>query len=100
MNDGVAPAVTDRCLQIRRESKSDEPVQFLLFAPDLDEASIAPDGWSLPGLRVAVQRADGVALEQVQWMDHPRYGRCLEVRYSTPATMAEGALALTLRPKL
>jgi hypothetical protein len=100
LNDGVAPAVTDRCLQIRRESKSDEPVQFLLSAPDLDEASIAPDDWSLPGLHVAVRRADGVTLERVQWIDHPRYGRCLEVRYSTPATMAEGAQVLTLRPKL
>lgn len=99
VNDGVAPEVLDGSLQIRRESKSDEPIQFLLFAPDLDEASIAPDRWSLPGLRVAVQLATGVALEQVQWIDHPRYGRCLEVCYSTADTMAAGAWALTLRPK-
>jgi hypothetical protein len=98
-NDSVASVVTDRCLQIRRESKSDEPIQFLLFAPDLDKESIARDGWSLPGLHVDVQRADGVALEPVQWIDHPRYGRCLDVRYSTPDTVADGTLALTLRPK-
>jgi len=98
-NDGLASAVTDRCLQIRRESKSDEPIQFLLFAPDLEKESIAPDGWSLPGLHVDVQRADGVALEEVQWIDHPRYGRCLDVRYSTLDTVVDGTLALTLRPK-
>ena len=98
-NDGVAPAVTDHCLQIRRESKSDEPIQFLLFAPNLDEASIARDGWSLPGLQVAVRCADGVALVRVKWIAHPRYGRCLDVRYSTPNTVADGTLALTLRPK-
>jgi len=100
LNDGVAPAVTDRRLQIRRESKSEGPIQFLLSAPDLDEASIALDAWNLPGLRVAVGRAPGVTLERVQWIDHPRYDRCLEVRYSTPATMAEDACALTLQPKL
>lgn len=99
LNDGLAPAVTDRCLRIRRESKSDEPIQFLVSAPGLDEASIAADGWNLPGLRVAVQNAEGVTLQRVQWIDHPRYGRCLEVRYSTPPAMAEGALALTLRPE-
>ena len=98
-NDGLAPAVTDRCLQIRRESESEEPIQFILFAPDLDEESIAPDNWNLVGLQVAVRCADGVALERVQWIDHPRYGRCLDVRYATPATMADGTLALTLRPK-
>jgi hypothetical protein len=47
-----------------------------------------------------VQMADGVSMERVQWTDHPRYDRCLEVRYSTPATMAAGALALTLQPNL
>ena len=98
-NDGLAPAVADRSLQIRRESASDEPIQFLLFAPGLDETSIAPDRWSLPGIDVAVRRADGVELDQVQWIDHPRYGRCLEVRYATPARRADGSPALALQPK-
>jgi len=100
LNDGVAPAVSDRSLQIRRKSKSDEPIQFLLSAPDLDEESISPDVWNLSGLHVTVQRADGVVLDRVQWIDHPRYDRCLDVRYSTPVTMPEGVVALTLRPKL
>lgn len=100
MNDGIAPEVSDRSLQIRRKSKSDEPIQFLLSAPDLDEESISPDVWNLSGLQVTVQRADGVVLNRVQWIDHPRYDRCLEVRYSTPASIADGAWALTLRPKL
>jgi hypothetical protein len=98
-NDSVAPAVTDRSMQIRRESKSDEPIQFLLFAPELDEALIAPDVWNLPGLQVAIQRADGVTLDRVQWIDHARYGRCLEVRYSTADTVPDGSAALTLLPK-
>ena len=100
LNDGVAPAVTERCLQIRRQSKSDGPIQFLVSARNLNETSIAADRWNLPGLRVNVQVVDGVTLEQVQWIDHPRYDRCLEVRYSTPATMAEGTPALTLRLEL
>ena len=49
---------------------------------------------------VAIGMAVGVTLERVQWIDHPRYDRCLEVRYSTPATMAEGTEALTSRPRL
>ncbi len=99
LNDGVAPVVTDRRLQIRRQSESDEPIQFLVWAPDLDEAAITRDRWDLPGLRVAVEVADGVTLQRVRWIDHPRYGRCLEVRYSTPAEMAESTQAIALRPE-
>jgi hypothetical protein len=99
LNDGLAPVVADRCLSIRRLSKSDEPIQFLVSAPGLDEAAIARDHWNLPGLRVTVEAADGVNLDGVRWIDHPRYDRCLEVRYSTPAGMAVGAQAIALRPE-
>ena len=99
LNDGVAPVVTDRCLQIRRPSKSDEPIQFLLWAPDLDEAAITPGRWNLPGLCVAVEVADGVTLAHVRWIDHARYDRCLEVSYSTPAEMAGNTPAIALRPE-
>ncbi|MHC4405200.1 MAG: hypothetical protein ACYTG0_36605 [Planctomycetota bacterium] len=99
LNDGVAPMVANRCLQIRRQSKSDESIQFLLWAPGLEEAAITPDRWSLPGLRVAVEVTEGVTLQSVRWIDHPRYDRCLEVHYSTPAEMAEGPQALSLRPE-
>ncbi|NQT40063.1 MAG: hypothetical protein HQ581_21400 [Planctomycetes bacterium] len=77
----------------------DEPIQFLVWAPDLDEAAITRDRWNLPGLRVAVEVADGVTLQRVRWIDHPRYGRCLEVRYSTPAEMVESTQAIALRPE-
>jgi len=99
LNDGVAPVVADRCLQLRRQSKSDEPIQFLLRAPDLDEAAATPGRWDLPGLCVAVEVAAGVTLDYVRWIDHPRYGRCLEVGYSTPTEMAGRTQALSLRPE-
>lgn len=99
MNDGVAPKVADRCLEIRRESKPDEPIQFLLSAPGLDEAAVTRDQWRLPGLRVTVEAADGVTLASVRWIDHPRYDRCLEVRYSTPVGTPVGTRAIVLRPE-
>jgi hypothetical protein len=99
LNDGVAPMVAERYLEIRRESKSTEPIQFLISAPGLDEAAVTRDQWRLPGLRVTVETADGVTLDSVKWIDHPRYDRCLEVRYSTPAGMAVGTRAIVLRPE-
>jgi hypothetical protein len=99
LNDGVAPRVADRCLEIRRESKSTEPIQFLISAPGLDETAVKRDQWRLPGLRVTVEAADGVKLDGVKWIDHPRYDRCLEVRYSTPAGMPVGTRAIVLRPE-
>ena len=99
LNDGVAPVVADRCLKICRTSKTDAPIQFLVSAPGLEESAIARDKWNLPGLRVTVEAADGVQLDGVRWMDHPRYDRCLEVRYSTPVGMAAGVPALLLRPE-
>jgi hypothetical protein len=99
LNDGVAPRVAARCLEIRRESKSTEPIQFLISAPGLDEAGVTRDQWRLPGLRVAVEAAEGVTLASVRWIDHPRYDRCLEVRYSTPVGMPVGTRALALRPE-
>ena len=98
LNDGVAPVVADRSLELRRPTKSDEPIQFLLWAPGLDETAVAADCWNLPGLRVAVAAADGVKLAGVGWIDHARYGRCLEVRYSTPAERDARVPVLTLRP--
>lgn len=99
LNDGVAPRVVNRCLEIRRESKSDEPIQFLISAPGLDEAAVTRDQWRLPGLCVTVKAADGVTLDGVRWIDHARYDRCLEVRYATPVGMPVGTQTLALQPE-
>lgn len=99
MNEGVAPTVSDRSLKIRRWSKSNEPIQLLVFAPELDETAIKPDHWDLPGIGVAVDLADGVTLARVGWINHRRYGRCLEVCYSTSENMAGDTPALSLRPE-
>lgn len=98
-NQGVRPAVADRRLRVYRESKSDEPLQWLIFAPGLDEAAITPDCWNLPGLRLAVERAEGVTLHSLRWIEHARYGRCLEILFSVPANMSVGTEILSLRPE-
>lgn len=97
LNEGVVPVVTDYRLEIRRPLPSDESIQFLVSAPALDETAINRDRWNLPGLRVVVEIADGASLKCVRWFDHPRYDRCLEVLYATPAGTAKDNPALSLR---
>jgi len=46
-----------------------------------------------------VETAEGVTLRGVRWIDHARYGRCLEVDYATPARPAREAAAISLRPQ-
>ncbi|MFW6170513.1 MAG: hypothetical protein ACODAD_08485 [Planctomycetota bacterium] len=97
LNETIAPEVTDRSMRIRRIGESNEPIQFLLWAPGIDQSAIAADRWKLPGLRVAVERTGDVSLENVRWNEHGRYGRCLEVRYSGAAKNAAIGLDLSLR---
>jgi len=98
LNEGLVPVVAGGCLQIRRTSESEEPIQFLISAPNLDAAAITLGRWNLPGLHVEVEPGDGVTLEPPQWIAHPRYGRCLEVRYRTPSETAKNTQVLELRP--
>jgi len=46
-----------------------------------------------------MNRTGGVTLDRVQWIDRPRYDRCREVCYSTPAEMAGIIPAIALRPE-
>jgi hypothetical protein len=99
LNNDVAPRVANRSLEIRRVSESNAMVRFLVSAPGLDEAAITRDEWHLPGLRMAVEQADGVRFGSTRWNDHIPYGRCLEVTYSIPASVPLDTPALALRPE-
>jgi hypothetical protein len=84
---------------VRPVTVSGEAVPVTLSAPGLDKAGIAADAWQLPGLRVSVEAVAGVQLAGVEWCDHPRYGRCLDVRYATPAEPTKDAPTMMLRPE-
>jgi hypothetical protein len=99
LNDSLRPVVAERRLRVYRESKSDEPIQLLVSAPGLDQTQITPDRWNLPGLTVAVEVATGVKLSRVRWIDHSRYGRCLEVLFSATAQTEEGEEVMSLKPE-
>lgn len=93
-NDGLVPKLNDRSIEIRRQAESGDSLQLLVFAPNLTKDSIKPGAWNLPGLNLDVDVHPGITLSQIAWIDHYRYGKCLDVRYDLKQAHGEAVLTL------
>lgn len=99
INDVLRPSVSERGLKICQNHKPVLPVRFLIYSPNLDENSIKEKNWSLPNLNVEVEIAESVTLKQVSWINHRRFGRCLEVLYNVEKAFPKKEAILWLRPQ-